>query len=305
MPIDTEEVFVRLITRGDSDGLVCAVLLSTVEKINKILFVHPKDMQDGKVDVGPADIIANLPFNPNCGIWFDHHISEEERVSVKAEFKGSYGLAPSAARLIYNYYNHPKLKRFEALVAETDKMDSAQLRIEDVIAPKGYMLLFFTIDPRTGLGRFQEYFLKLVEYLKIFTIEEILEKPEVKERVEKMLAEQEAFQDLLLKYTRLEENVIFTDLRGLEEVPAGNRFLIYTLFPEGNVSVRVFHGKDRKNVVVAVAHSIFNRTSRTNIGHLLGEYGGGGHRGAGTVQFPIDEAEFKTEEIIQRLKQDG
>lgn len=295
----------RLITRGDSDGLACAVLLTTVEKIDEIYFAHPKDMQDGLIAVTENDIIANLPYHSNCAMWFDHHISEEDRITVTTDFKGDYGQAPSAARLVYNYYNSPKLEKYAKLIEETDKMDSARLDIDDVVAPQGYMMLFYTIDPRTGLGRYQDYFLQLVEYIKNNTIDEIMEMPEVKSRVKTVMEDQKVFKDILADNSCLNDNVIFTDLRGLDNVPTGNRFLIYTLFPEGNISVRVFYGKGRKNVVIAVAHSIFNRTSRTNVGQLLGEYGGGGHRGAGSAQFELDEAESKIEEIIQRLKQDG
>ena len=296
-----------LLTRADWDGLVCAVLLTQAENIENIYFVHPKDMQDGKVPVPKQSVIANLPYHPNCSLWFDHHISEEEKAATIGEFKGKYALAPSAARLVYEYYGgQAKFPRARELVEVTDKIDSAQLIIEDVTNPTGYVLLSYTIDPRTGLrDTYQQYFLKLVDLLKTKTLEEILQDPDVQVRGERVIAEDTQFRRALMINSRQEGNVVITDFRGLGEVPPGNRFLIYTLFPEANISVRLFDGRGGRYLVAALGHSIFNRTSKTNIGELLGQYGGGGHRGAGTVQFPRAEAGPKIAEIIEKLKADG
>lgn len=311
----------RLITRGDMDGLTCTVFLTLMEKIDEIKFTHPKDLQDGRVEITSDDIIANLPYHPHCAMWFDHHLSEEKALEGIGSFKGKYGLAPSAARLIYDYYQHPArggseetlqgrpgrpdLKRFEELLEATDRMDSAQLTVEDVTNPTRYILLLYTLDPRTGLGKFQDYFLKLVAWIKKHPIEEILKFPEVKTRCDRILTDQERFKQALLQHSRQEANVIITDFRGVGDLPIGNRFLIYTLFPRGNISIRLFDGKDRKFVVAALGHSIFNRTSNTNIAQLLRKYGGGGHRGAGTCQLSLEEAEGKIAEIIQQMKADG
>lgn len=296
-----------LLTRADWDGLVCAVLLTQAEKIENIYFVHPKDMQDGIVPVPKNSIITNLPYHPNCRLWFDHHISEEEKAATLGEFKGKYALAPSAARLVYEYYGgEAKFPGYEELVEATDQIDSAQLTLEDVTNPGGYVLLSYTIDPRTGLrDTYQQYFLKLVNLLKTRPLEEILQDPDVKVRSERVIAEDAQFRRALLINSRQEGNVVITDFRGLGEVPPGNRFLVYALFPEANISVRLFDGRGGRTVVAALGHSIFNRTSQTNIGELLGKYGGGGHRGAGTVQFAKEEAGPKIAEIIERLKADG
>jgi hypothetical protein len=295
----------RLITRGDMDGLTCYVLLSEMEDIEDVVFVHPKDMQDGKWDVGPGDIIANLPYHKNCSMWFDHHVSELRRLPEDKTIKGKFGEAASAAQLIYEYYDDPKLKKFERLVEETNKMDSAQLDVDDVLNPMGYSLLFYTIDPRTGLGAYKEYFMKLGGWIKTKSLEEILEIPEVKKRTDRVLKEQDRFLEILKAHSRLDGNVIITDLRGQKDLPAGNRFLIYTLYPHGNVSVRIFDGREGQFVAVAVAHNIFNKTCNSNIGQLLSHYGGGGHVGAGTVQFPTEEADEHIGEIIGRLKSNG
>jgi len=300
----------RLITRADWDGLVCAVLLSAVEHIQAIQFAYPKDIQDGKVAVPENSVIANLPYHPNCEMWFDHHSSEEELGAPMAAFtglKGKFGLAPSAARLIYEYYGgDEKLGKYKTLVEATDRVDSAELLLEDVTNPSDYVLLAYTVDPRSGLKdiELQMYFIMMIDWLKTKTAEEILQIPEVKLMVDRLRTDDQAFREALIKYSRLDGNVVITDFRGVQ-VPAGNRFIVYTLFPQANVSARFFDGKDGTFSTISLGHSIFNRTCQTNVGKLLGEYGGGGHSGASTAQFPKAEAEAKFQEIIEKLKAAG
>ena len=297
----------RLVTRADWDGLVCATLLSLVEQIDFIQFTYPKDVQDSQTSIPSDSIIANLPYHPDCAMWFDHHISEEERGAYKrGGFKGKFEQAPSSARLVYEYYGADKLQQFAGLVEATDRIDSAHLTLDDVLHPAGYVSLAYTIDPRTGLKDLdrQAYFLMLIDMLKTKTVEEILTLPEVKMLVERLRNEDAAFREALLKYSQLEGNVVVTDFRGLEP-PSGNRFIIYTLFPAANVSARLFDSSDGTVSIISVGHSIFNRTCQTNVGNLLGEFGGGGHRGVGTAQFPKAEAEGKFREIIERLKEKG
>lgn len=301
----------RLITRADWDGLVCAVLLSTVEHIEAIQFAYPKDVQDGKVNVPPGSIIANLPYHPSCEMWFDHHASEEALGAPMAAFtgiKGRFGLAPSAARLVYDYYGGDvKFGRFKELLEATDRVDSAQLTMDDVLNPQGYVLVAYTLDPRSGLKdmELQMYFMLMIDWLKRKPIEEILNILEVKSMTDGLRANDEAFRETLQKYSRMDGNVVITDFRGGAEIPPGNRFMVYTLFPESNVSARLWDGKDGTISTISLGHSIFNRTCKTNVGQLLAEYGGGGHKGAGTAQFPKAEAEGKFREIIERLKAAG
>ncbi|MDP6184659.1 MAG: exopolyphosphatase [Gammaproteobacteria bacterium] len=238
-------------------------------------------------------------------MWFDHHSSQEQMVDVAGDFKGRYQVAPSAARVIYEYYDSPELKPYEDMLVEVDRVDSANLTVEDITNPEGWVLLSHTCDPRAGLSRFQDYFLLLTDLIiKETPIEEILEHPEVKSRTSTMLDDQEKFAQSQREHSRLDGNVIVTDLRGKRDLPSGNRFLIFTLFPEGNVQARVFDGIN-DTTVVAVGLSIFNRTSKSNVGELLAGYGGGGHRGTGTAQFAADEAEEKVVEVIARLKAAG
>ncbi|MGD0094751.1 MAG: exopolyphosphatase, partial [Planctomycetota bacterium] len=275
----------RVVTRGDLDGLTATVLLTEVMPIGKIRFVHPKDAQDGKAKADENDVVVNLPFLPGCGLWFDHHVSEQ--VKLPPEYKGRFEVAPSAARVIYNHYapqHAAKLERYKDLLEATDRLDSGQLSAADVTNPSGWILLGLTLDPRSGLGpEFRKYFRWLAEYLKEVSLEKVLKHPEVAKRTKRVLEEQEAFKKLLAQHTRQDGNVIITDLRGLEDKPVGNRFLVYTMFPEANVEVRIFDGHQGA-VIVAVGHSIFNRTCKVNAGEMLAAYGGGGHRGAGAAQ---------------------
>jgi nanoRNase/pAp phosphatase (c-di-AMP/oligoRNAs hydrolase) len=300
----------RLVTRGDLDGLTSAVIITMKEQIDDLLLVHPQDITDRIVEIGPNDILANLPYDPRCGMWFDHHLLTDSNAKPDEGFKGRYRIAPSAARLVYEYYlekdpNDPDLIRLARLVDETDRLDAAQLTPDDVENPRDYILLGYTIDGRTGLGSFDEYFRRLMEMLKTMSIEEVLQQPEVRERIERLRADQMAFKSLLSRNSFQINNVVVTDLREIEALPAGNRFMVYTLFPDANVSLRVHWGPRQDTVVAAVGHSIFNRTCKTSVGDLMSKYGGGGHRGAGTCLLPLDRAADAIDEILFELQANG
>ncbi len=300
----------RLVTRGDLDGLTSAVIITLKERIDEISLIHPQDITDKKVEIRGDDILTNVPYHPNCGMWFDHHLLTDSNEKPPANFKGRYRVAPSAARLVYEYYlekypNDPDLQRLSKLVDETDRLDAAQLTPQDVEHPRDYILLGYTIDSRTGLGQFENYFQKLVQWLQTMPIEQVLEQPEVKERVERIRREQEEFRRLLQRNSFQLNNVVVTDLREIERLPAGNRFLIYTLFPESNVSLRVHWGPSHNSVIAAVGHSIFNRTCKTSVGELMSRYGGGGHQGAGTCVLPLDKAAEAIDEILFELQANG
>lgn len=300
----------RLVTRGDMDGLTSAVIVTLKEPIDEVVLIHPQDITDKKVPIGPGDILTNLPYHPNCGLWFDHHLLTDSNEKPPQNFKGRYRVAPSAARLVYEYYlekypGDPALLRLAHLVDETDRVDAAKLTPEDVENPRDYILLGYTIDSRTGLGEFQRYFLNLVEWLKTMPIEQVLQQPEVQERANRIRSEQEDFKRLLKRNSFQLSNVVVTDLREVDRLPAGNRFLIYTLFPESNVSLRVHWGPSHRSVVAAVGHSIFNRTCKTSVGDLMSRFGGGGHQGAGTCVLPLDQAADAIDEILFELQANG
>jgi nanoRNase/pAp phosphatase (c-di-AMP/oligoRNAs hydrolase) len=304
----------RLITRSDFDGLVCAMLFKKMGMIEEMKFVHPKDMQDGLIEVSEDDILANVPYVPGCGLWFDHHASELLRMGEQVEFKGETRIAPSAARVVYEYYGGrdkfgPEL---DDIMAGVDKADSAQFSADDILNPSGWDLLSFIMDARTGLGRYRDYKISnyqlmedLVDYCARMSIAEIMELPDVKERVDRYFELDREFREMLLQHTRTDGNVIITDLRGVETIYPGNRFMVYALFPEQNISIWTIDGRAKQNVVFACGHSIINRTSQTDVGALMLKNGGGGHKPAGTCQVPYAEADRVLQELIDTMKANG
>ena len=293
----------RVLTRGDLDGLTSAVFISLVEKVTEVKFAHPKDVQDGKVPCDDQDVVVNLPYVPGCGLWFDHHVSEKGKLDGIGKFKGAFEVAPSAARVVANYYKSPEFKKYDELLEATDRLDSAQLTQKDVTDPEGWILLGYTLDPRTGLGpEFQKYFRWLVEYVKEVPISKILQHPEVQKRADRVLKEQAEYRNLLKANSKSDGTVIVTDLRAVRDAAIGTRFLIYTLYPKCNVEVRIFRGKEGKTVNCAIGHSIFDRSCKVSAGDLCASYGGGGHFGAGTCQLPLEKAEGLIKDIIAKLK---
>ncbi len=302
----------NLITRSDFDGLTCAVLLKEVEIIENITFAHPKDIQDGVVTVTPNDILTNMPYHPNCGMWFDHHSSEGERSDIPHNYEGRFEIAPSCARVVYNHYKSYRFHKYDYLLNQVDKIDAAQLSVQDVTDPRDWVLLSYVMDPRTGLGRYHDYGIsnknlmyRMIDLIATHNVDEILNMHDIKQRVKRYFEQEKEFKALMERSSKVEKNVIITDNRGMADIPTGNRFLIYTLFPEANISVRIMDGKKDETVVAAIGHSIFNRTSKTDIGELCAQYGGGGHKGAGTAQFKIKEADAKIREMIEKMKKDG
>jgi hypothetical protein len=286
------------------DGLACAQIVAENEELDDVVLVHPQEITDKKVEIRAGDVLANLPYHPKCARWFDHHLLTESNEKPPPDFDGLYRLAPSAAQLVWEYYGQDA--SYARLVDETNRLDSAQLSERDVTQPQGYILLGFTLDPRSGLGDEEVYFMRLLGWLREKkTIEEVLLLPEVNSRVVRMYEQNEDFCWTLMNTSRLDGNVVFTDFRRVKDPPAGNRFLIYTLFPEANVSVRAQWGRNRDHVMVQVGHSIFNRTCKTSVGELMSDYGGGGHRGAGSSPLPLLEADAKILEIIDTLRQNG
>ncbi len=303
----------RLVTRSDFDGLVCGVLLKELDLIDDILFVHPKDMQDGKVEVTDRDISTNLPYVPAVHLAFDHHHSEVLRVG-KPENYVCDPKAPSAARVVYDYYGgKEKFPNVQGdMMLAVDQGDSAQYEKDDVLDPKGWALLNFLMDARTGLGRFRQFrisnyelMMDLIEACQKHTIDEILELPDVKERVDIYMEHQEKFKAQIQKCATVHQNLVVLDLRNEETIWAGNRFMIYALYPQCNISVHVLWGKQKQNTVFAVGKSIFDRGSRTDIGELMLTFGGGGHIAAGTCQVDNDKAEATLDELIDIITQDG
>jgi nanoRNase/pAp phosphatase (c-di-AMP/oligoRNAs hydrolase) len=304
----------RLITRSDFDGLVCAVLLKHLDLIDEIKFVHPKDMQDGKVEVNDKDITTNLPFVPGVHLAFDHHFSETLRNPGERDNHVIHPEAPSAARVVYDHYGGLKVfpKEWDDMMAAVDKGDAVQFNREEVLNPEGWDLLNFLMDARTGLGRFREFrisnynlMMDLIDYCRNHRIDDIMQLQDVKERVDIYTEHAVKCKDQIARCSTIHKNLVVLDLRNEEVIFAGNRFVIYAMYPEINISIHVLWGLKQQNTVFATGKSILNRTSKTNIGSLMLEYGGGGHENAGTCQVENDKATEVLGQLIQRINADG
>lgn len=305
----------RLITRSDFDGLASAVLLVEKGIVSEYKFVHPKDVQDGLVKATADDVLANIPYVPGCGLWFDHHASEEERLAIKKlEFEGDCRPAPSAAQVIWDYYGGESAfgERYLPLLEAVNKSDSGNLTREEILNPEGWMLLSFVMDPRTGLGRFRDYKISnyqlmedMIQYCRTKSVDEILSIPDVRERTKRYFEQQDFFKEMLERCGRVEGNVVVVNLMNESTIYSGNRFYVYAIYAEQNIEVRLMWGKDKKNVVFSCGKSVLNRTSRTNVGKLMLEYGGGGHENVGTCQIATEKWETVLKEIIDRLRKDG
>ena len=303
----------RLVTRSDMDGLVCAVILKQLDLIDEITFVHPKDMQDGTITITENDIVTNLPYAPQAHLVFDHHESETMR-NEEADNHIIIADAPSAARVVYDYYlkdNDLSMIREDMMVA-VDKADAAQFSKEDILNPAGWDLLSFLMDSRTGLGRFRDFrisnyqlMMDLIDYCHDHGIEDIMKLPDVKERIDLYHKYENDFKDQLKRCSTIYDNLVVLDLRNEEIIYPGNRFMIYALFPDQNISIHVIMGFKGQNTVFATGKSILNKSSKTNVGEMMLSYGGGGHQAAGTCQIDNDKAEDVLKELITKINSDG
>jgi nanoRNase/pAp phosphatase (c-di-AMP/oligoRNAs hydrolase) len=304
----------RLVTRSDFDGLVCAVLLKHMDMIDDILFVHPKDMQDGKVEITNRDITTNLPYVEGVHMAFDHHLSETIRNKDQKENHIIHPEAMSAARVVYDYFGGLSRfpERWNGMMDAVDKADAAQFSLDEILNPSGWVLLNYLMDPRTGLGRFRNFrisnynlMMNLIDYCKDHDIDEIMQISDVVERVELYTEQAALFKEQVGRCSNIYQNLLVLDLRNEETIYAGNRFMIYALHPECNISIHVLWGLKQQNTVFAIGKSIVNRSSKTNVGELCLQYGGGGHEKAGTCQIDNDKAEDVLKELIKTITTDG
>lgn len=304
----------RLVTRSDFDGLACAMMLKELGLIDDIKFVHPKDVQDGKIELSKTDITTNLPYDPRVGLAFDHHESEEDRLRA-TETNGKLIIDPnarSAARVLYEYYGgRDKFPRIsDELMEAVDKGDSADFTEEEILHPTGWVLLHYLMDARTGLGRFHDFrisnydlMMELIDYCLEHSIDEILELPDVKERVELYFEQEKLFKEQLQRIAKVDGDCVILDLRNEEVIHAGNRFMIYALYPEAKYSIHVVWGFKKQNTSVMIGKSIINKSGVVDIGQLCLAYGGGGHHNAGTCQLSNDEVDVLLPSIIMAINQ--
>lgn len=302
----------RLLTRSDFDGLMCAVLLRDLNLFDEKKFVHPKDMQDGLIEVSDQDISTNLPYVEGIGLAFDHHLSEVSRVG---ESRPNHIIDPnamSAARVVYNYYKQgDNLHRISDEIMEAvDKADAAQYSLEEILNPQGWTLMNFLMDARTGLGRFRDFtisnyqlMMKLVDFCLDHPIEEVLELPDVKERVSLYFEQQELFKQQIEKVHKIHGKTVVLYLKDEEPIYAGNRFMVYAMYPETEISIHVMWGLKKQNTVLTIGKSIINKNSQANIGEICLRYGGGGHKNAGTCQIPNDKVEEILPEVLKALEE--
>ena len=302
----------RLVTRSDFDGLVCAMLLNEIGIIDEIKFVHPKDVQDGKIELTDNDITTNLPFDKRVGIAFDHHESELIRNNLD-DYLGKYiidGTAKSAARVVYDYYGGEMVFHnvSQEIMEAVDKGDSADFTVDEILNPKDWVLMNFLMDARTGLGRFHNFrisnydlMMQLISFCVDHSIEDVLKLPDVKERVDLYFEQQELFKEQLRRVTKIHDKVAVIDLRNEDIIYAGNRFMVYAMWPETQLSVHVAWGFRKQNTAVMIGKSIVNRSSDFDIGELCLTYGGGGHTNAGTCQLDNDKIDAELPIIIDKL----
>jgi nanoRNase/pAp phosphatase (c-di-AMP/oligoRNAs hydrolase) len=302
----------RLVTRSDFDGLACAVLLRHIDLIDEITFVHPKDMQDGKVPISASDITTNLPYVPGVHLAFDHHHSETIRVD-SAENHIIDAESPSAARVVWDHYGGADTfpERWFDMMEAVDKADSAQYSLDEILDPTGWNLLNFMMDPRTGLGRFREFtvsnyslMMSMIEYCKDHPIDEVLRMPDVVERIELYFEHEDRAKEQILRCGTVHDNLVLLNLRGEETIYACNRFIIYALFPQCNISIHELWGREKQNIVFAVGKSILDRSCTTDVGELMLACGGGGHHAAGTCQIPTENAASTLNELITKINAD-
>ena len=301
----------RLVTRSDFDGLVCGMVLKEAGIIDSAHFVHPKDLQDGIFKAETTDVLCNVPFVPGCGMWFDHHSSEAERVGWTPGVPGVSKKAPSCAGIVYEFFGgKAKFPQLAEVIDAADRLDSGKLSPEDIRDPQGWVIIGFITDPRTGLGRFHDFrisnynlMLEFIDHFRTLSLDEILAHPDVKERVDLYRQQAGLFVEMVKEHSKIDGNVLVTDLRGVDPIYTSNRFTIYSVFPETNVSLWITDGKAKINVMISCGYSVLNQTCKADVGALMLKYGGGGHRQVGTCQVPFDDADAAIAEIVKKLKE--
>ena len=289
----------RIVTRPDFDGIVCAVLINDVEPIDQpIEWVEPSEMQKGLVEVQSIDIIANLPYHPRCALWFDHHYSNR----LSHPFDGAFEIAPSAARVVYTYYQGRFPRDYDALVLHTDRIDAAELEMDEVLHPERHPYLMLSMTVKLDAQPAYDYWNHMVELLGRMDIDRVMDDAWVRRRRQRVIEQNQAYEEILRKHTELVGPIAVSDFRSLEDVPHGNRFLVYSLFPEAVASVKIkYDDRDKRTMAIGVGHSIFNRACRVNAGLLLSQFGGGGHRGAASCRFPAEKTERYLPQILDIL----
>lgn len=300
----------RLVTRSDFDGLACGAMLKDLGVINSWEFVHPQDLQDGWVKIGPEDALVNMPYVPGCGLWFDCH---EDESGAGRQVEGARRAADSTAEIIYDYYGgEDALPHFADMVRAVSDMEAMRMTADEILHPAGWFLLGFIMDPRTGLGRFQDFRISNYDLMELLMddcrtqpIEKLLELLDVQERIELYMQHDTSFREMLHTHTRVEGGVLITDLRGSYPIFSGNRYLIYCLYPEAHSSIWVVDGRGKLNCPIEAGRSAINHACKADIGALMRRYGGSGRSISGTCQVPYEQADSVIADLAARLREGG
>lgn len=304
----------RLLTRDDFDGLACAALLSEKGVVDSYYFVHPREIQAGNIAVAETDVLANVPYTQGCGLWFSHHTNEDDPKHMKIRFEGDARPAPSTTQVIWDYYGGTDTfgERFLPLLEAVNMISTADLTWEEILMAEGWIIIAFIIDPRTGLAQMddfsisnEQFYMNMIDYCRTRPIEEIIQIPDVRERVDRYNEQQILFKDMLRQCSEDHRNVVVTNLLNEDIIYCGNRFVIYASHPDQNIEIRLEWDKNRENVIFSCGHSILNRTSKTDVGKLMARYDGGGHEKAGSCRVPADKWEAVLEELLEQMKKDG
>ncbi|MCX8197058.1 MAG: hypothetical protein N3G80_01945 [Candidatus Micrarchaeota archaeon] len=293
----------RLYTHTDFDGVVSAVFLVEVEEIDEILFIDPANIQSGRVQITKFDILADLPYDKRCGMWFDHHESNKPKEGTK--FAGLWKIAPSCAQVIYDWADNPYLDKYKELLSEVNKIDSGQVPLDEAKNPKGWFLLSNTLETSAPKKEDDDYRRHVIELIrKNPDIHSILSDERVAKRSQKVFSDLEILKDILLNNTKIIGKVAYSDLRQVENIPRGNNYFIYSLFPDVLASVRLLPGEeDGVHIKISAGHNVYGAKSNFNIGKAMKEMGGGGHFAVGGAKVRKEEAEKLAMDLIKKINE--
>lgn len=307
----TDKKRYRLVTKGDFDGIACAILLKVLAMIDEVKFCHPNDVETGNVEITSNDIIAGLPYRETAYMVFDNYPTRGKKVSPKKANLVVDTSASSTAMVIYRYFGGEKTfpNISKEMMLEVDKGYRAQYTIDDILYPSNWRLLGYLTDMRTGLEDSQRFSvshyqmeMNLINYCKDHTILEILSLPEVEERLKTYFSYIDECKDQILRCSTIYYNLVVVDMRDERVIYPGNRFIVYALFPECNVSLQVTSDIINNKTIFVASKSIIDRSYKANIGEIMSRYGGGGHANAGTCRVDNDRAREVLEGLIKRLR---
>ena len=300
----------RLITRAEFDGIVCGAIFKRLGLVDDILFAHPKEVQDKLITVGPQDILANLPFAEGAHMVFSHRARRSNTDAHRNYITDV--TAPSSTRVVYQHYSgDARLSGLPTgLLEAVDNVNSGKLSRDDISDPKGWILLGFLLDARTGMGRFKlnqpytETLYETIDMLNVKGLDAILTSPNIAQMAALYREHQPLAKQQIEQCVRLHDNVLVLNLLDQKLAYTVNRFMMYMMYPQCNLSIHVLRGTKSGSVILACGRSVFNRTGERSIGKVLAEFGGGGHHSAGTCQVPIVDCDAVLARLIEYFRGD-